>query len=159
MTVRDRIAHLLRAHDAPFTPIDHEYSETSREVAAARGTPLHIGGKSLVLKLGSSDGRFAVFAVSGARRTQSRLIRRALGVKRMRFATKEELLQLTGLVPGCVPPFGRPVFDLPLYVDQSIADNDEIAFSVGLHTASFRMATADYLRAAQPEAVFPFSRD
>lgn len=158
MTVRDRITTLLRAHSAPFTTIEHEHAETSEEVAAARGTPLHIGGKSLVLKLGSSGDRFAVFAVSGARRTQSRLIRAALGVKRMRFATHDELLQLTGLTPGCVPPFGRPVFELQLYVDQSIADNDEIAFSAGLHTASFRMATADYLRAAKPDRVFAFSR-
>lgn len=76
----------------------------------------------------------------------------------MRFATAEELLALTGLTPGCVPPFGHPIFDIPLYVDRSIVDNDEIAFSAGLHTASIRMRTADYLRAAQPAATFSFSQ-
>jgi len=158
MTVSDRIAALLREQSAPFERIEHAESRTSEEVAAARGTPLAIGGKSLVMKLDAGDDDFGLFVVSAARRTQSRALRRRLGLRRFRFATPAELLSLTGLTPGCVPPFGRPVLDLPLYVDQSIADNDEIAFSVGLHTVSFRMATADYLRAAKPVAVFPFSR-
>ena len=158
MDVQDRIQALLRGHSLPFSAIDHRHAQTSEQVAAARGTPLHIGGKSLILRVGGqTPPDFRLFVVSGARRTRSRDIRRFLGIKRMRFATAEELLALTGLTPGCVPPFGRPIFDIPLYVDQSIADNDEIAFSAGQHTRSIQMKTVDYLRAAQPAAIFSFS--
>jgi len=49
----------------------------------------------------------------------------------LRFASREELLELTGLVPGSVPPFGRPILPFPLYVDTGIAANDRIAFNAG----------------------------
>jgi prolyl-tRNA editing enzyme YbaK/EbsC (Cys-tRNA(Pro) deacylase) len=71
----------------------------------------------------------------------------------LRFATPEELRALTGLVPGCVPPFGRPILDLPLYVDESVLANDRIAFNAGLLTESFIMATADWRRAVTIEKI------
>jgi Ala-tRNA(Pro) deacylase len=155
MAVIDRIQALLQEHRAPHTLIEHTRADSALTAAAARGASLHIGGKSLVMKVGRDD--FRLFVISGACRTDGRALRRFLGASRMRFATKDELLALTGLEPGCVPPFGRPVLDLPLYVDQSIADNDQIAFSPGVHTASMIMSTRDYLRAAQPVAIFPFA--
>lgn len=68
----------------------------------------------------------------------------------MRFATRDELLELTGLEPGSIPPFGRPMIDLDLYVDQSIVDNDKIAFNAGSLTDSIIMSTKDYLEIAKP---------
>ncbi|MEL6341666.1 MAG: YbaK/EbsC family protein [Myxococcota bacterium] len=156
MTVLNQIAALLDAAAVAYTRIDHPPTTTAKEAADARNLPMSLGGKSLVMKLGTSDD-FAVFAVSGDRKTKSSLIRRALGVQRFRFATRDELHSLTGLVPGCVPPFGRPIFDLPLYVDQRIAGNERIAFSPGRHDVSFLMSVADYLSVAQPERIFPFS--
>ena len=153
MSVLSRIETLLTG--LPVQRIEHAPITTSQEAARLRGTPLAIGGKSLVMKVG---GVFGVFVISAARQSQGRLVRQHFGASRLRFATRDELLQLTGLTPGCVPPFGRPIFDLPLYVEQSIADNDRIAFSAGSHTTSMVMSVADYLATARPEAVFSFAR-
>jgi len=38
----------------------------------------------------------------------------------------------SGLVPGSVPPFGRPIVDLDLFVDTSIAENEMIALTVAV---------------------------
>ncbi len=141
--------------DVPHRRIVHDPISGAQDAAELRGTPLVIGGKALVMKV---DGMFAVFAISAARSSQGRMIRRHFGASRLRFATKGELLSLTGLTPGCVPPLGRPIFDLPLFVDQSIADNDRIAFSAGSHTVSLELAVPDYLAIARPEAIFSFAR-
>jgi len=98
-----------------------------------------------------------MFVVSAARRTDAKAIRAFLGARRLRFATPDELLNVTGLTPGCVPPFGRPIFDVPLYVDESIVQNRQIAFSAGDHEVSIIMDTRDYLTVAKPDAVFRFS--
>jgi Ala-tRNA(Pro) deacylase len=148
-----RIEALLA--DAPHSVARHEATFTAEAAAAARGTPLAIGGKSLVMKVGD---RFALFVLSGAAVLHGRKIQKHLRVRRLRFASRDELMQLTGLEPGCVPPFGAPIFDLPLYVDPSITANDRIAFNPGAHTVSMVMQTADYLRIAQPEDVFKFTR-
>jgi Ala-tRNA(Pro) deacylase len=154
VAVLARIESLLA--DVPHQRLDHPPIATAQDAVRLRGTPLSIGGKSLVMKV---DGRFAVFVISAARRSQGRLIRQHFKASRLRFATPSELLTLTGLTPGCIPPFGHPVLDLPLYVDQSIVDNAQIAFSAGRHTISIVMATADYLAVARPEAVLAFGRD
>ena len=158
MTVRERIEAHLKEVGAAYQLLDHAHAKTSETVAAARGTPLNWGGKSLVFKLGKKDG-FAVFAVNAHRAINSKAIRRHLGVSRLRFARPEELMELTGLTPGCVPPFGHPIFDLPLYVDSYLPTQEDIAFSIGSHTTSVTMKTAAYLAAAKPVAIFDYSEE
>ena len=77
-------------------------------------------------------------------------------MKSLRFATADELMDLTGLVPGSVPPFGEPVLPFPLFVDESIEANDRIAFNAGSLTDSVVLSIVDYLRVAGGE-IFRFS--
>ena len=149
-TVRDRILAWLEATGTPHTRLDHAETFTAAEAAAARGRSQDIGGKALVLVL--EDGSACVLALSAARRTDNQRLRRTPRC-RLRFATPEELLALTGLTPGCVPPLGAPIFALPLYVDQSLLAQPQVAFTPGDHSLSVFLATADYLRLAAPTAV------
>ena len=73
-------------------------------------------------------------------------MRKAAGCKTTRFATEAEVLEVTGCVPGAVPPFGS-LWGLQTFVDSSLKEQgDSINFNSGLRTASIRMGTADYLR-------------
>ena len=56
-----------------------------------------------------------------------------------------------------MPPFGRPVFDLPLYVDAVTAEQALIAFTLADHEKSAIMATADWLDVVQPTAIADLS--
>ena len=47
----------------------------------------------------------------------------------------EELREMTGLVPGSIPPFGHPILPFDLYVDTGVCDNRRIAFNVESATA------------------------
>ncbi len=153
MTTLDRIKQLLTAQAIPFRTLHHQATRTSEESAAVRGESLAVGAKAIVMKVG---GRFALFVISAARRIDGRKIRAFLGVKKTRFATPEELMDLTGLAPGSVPPLGRPILDMDLYVDTSVEANDRVAFNAGSLTDSIIMSVDDYLRVARPE-VFMFA--
>lgn len=144
------IIKLLDDADVEYQHISHEPTPTSQDAARVRGVSLEIGGKSLLLK---ADDRFHLFVFSGARRLDSNAARAVLGVRKSRFATAKELYDLTGLVPGSVPPFGRPILPVPLYVDHSIVNNDRIAFNAGSLTDSIIMTTAAYQQVATIEAV------
>lgn len=148
------IVELLREHQVQFVHVHHAPVRTSEQAAAARGEPLEIGGKALVIKV---DKEFALFVLSAAARLEARAVKRHLGARDLRFASPDELMTLTGLVPGSVPPFGRPVLPLPLYADPSIFENRRIAFNAGSLEDSIVMATSDYRGVAQPE-VFGFRR-
>jgi prolyl-tRNA editing enzyme YbaK/EbsC (Cys-tRNA(Pro) deacylase) len=151
----DRIRRFLEEQGVEYREAGHGPTRTSREAADARGESIRIGGKAIVAKV---DKRFHLFVLSAALELDSRAICRHLKAQRFRFAHKEELMELTGLVPGCVPPFGRPILDLDLYVDRSIMENDRIAFNAGSLTDSMIMDRADYVRIAEPLEIFSFSR-
>ena len=149
-----RIVALLEEHDVPFGHVRHAPVRTSEQAAAARGEPLEIGGKALVIRV---DGDFALFVLSAAARLDNRALKRYFGAKDVRFASPDELVSLTGLVPGSVPPFERPVLPLPLYADPAVFDNRRIAFNAGSLKDSLAIATSDYRRVAKPE-VFRFHK-
>ncbi|MCK4591601.1 MAG: hypothetical protein KAT86_07585, partial [Candidatus Latescibacteria bacterium] len=79
----------------------HEPTRTSAEAAEARGEDISIGGKAIVLKV---DGSFKLFVLSASRKLNSSEIKEYFQAKKLRFASQEELLEITGLVPGSVPP-------------------------------------------------------
>jgi len=148
------IRDLLDQRGISYRAIHHEPTYTSEQAAKARGESVRIGGKALLIKTAEV---FRLFVMSAALKLDNAAMRHKFGTRRTRFATREELKDLTGLVPGCVPPFGEPILPFPLYVDESILANDRIAFNAGSLTDSIIMPVEDYLRIAQPTEVFRFS--
>ena len=144
------ILELLDGEGISYRRISHEPTRTSEDSARARGAALETGGKALLLKAGEA---FSVFVLSAALKLDSSAVKKRLGVKSLRFATADELMDLTGLVPGSVPPFGEPVLPFPLFVDESIGANDRIAFNAGSLTDSVVLSTVDYLRDAGGELI------
>jgi Ala-tRNA(Pro) deacylase len=59
-------------------------------------------------------------------------------------------LELTGLAPGSIPPFGS-LFGLPTLCDERLGENEVINFNAGDHGISVSMTYADYVRAEKPE--------
>jgi Ala-tRNA(Pro) deacylase len=155
MTPADRLHALLAASGLPHAVLDHAEAVSGRDAAAARGTPLGIGGKSLVLKIDRVG--LAVLVVGSDRRVDGRALRKALGVQRYRFLAADELEALVGLSPGAVPPFGRPVVDATLFVGEDLLAREEIAFAAASRTRSIRMASADWRAVAQPTVVPSFT--
>jgi Ala-tRNA(Pro) deacylase len=147
-TVFDRLQERLRESGAAFTVLRHEPVFTSEQAAAVRGTSLASGAKALIVKAGD---RFVLLVVPADRKLDSRKARTSLGVKALRFATPEEVLELTGLRPGSIPPFGS-LFALQTYCDPALAANESINFNAGDHAISVQMAHAGYLSVEQPTA-------
>ncbi len=142
-SVTTRLRTWLDSENVTYRYVEHEPTRTSEESAAARGESLEIGAKALLLK---ADDDFVLVVLSAALKLDSHAARKFLGASRLRFATKDELDAITGLPSGAVPPFGPPLFELPLYIDRSVTGNDKAAFNAGSLTCSIVMPTADYLR-------------
>jgi Ala-tRNA(Pro) deacylase len=145
--VNEALHTLLRETGVDYRTVRHEPTPTSADSARARGEELKVGGKALVIKTGDD---FRLFVLSAACSLDSATLKRHFGVKKTRFADAGELERLTGLVPGAVPPFGRPILPLDLFVDPSVLANERIAFNAGLLTESIIMPVADYVRVASP---------
>ena len=137
---------LLRQAGAAFTEREHEAVRTSEEAAAVRGAPLHSGAKALVLK---AADRFLLAVLPADCSLDSRALRGVAGTRRIRFANRKELLELTGLTPGAVPPFGS-LFGMETVCDPRLADNGQINFNAGSHRHSVQIAYADWQAIERP---------
>ena len=158
VTIDHIVNHLHALGITDYRRVEHPPTRTSAESAAVRGEPMEIGAKALLLKADNTS--FMLFVMSAARQLNSRAIKDHFNIKRFRFATREELHEMTGLVPGCVPPFGPPIMPFPLHVDTSILTLDRVAFNAATLTESIIMPREAYLRAAAPadDAIFNFTR-
>lgn len=154
-SVHTMIRSILDQRGIAYRVVHHEPTRTSEESAKARGEDISIGGKAILMKV---DDMFALFVLSAAKKIDSQKIKVRFHAKKLRFATAEELSNLTGLVPGSVPPFGKPVFPFDLYVDTSVQQNEKIAFNAGSLTDSIIMQTENYFSIAQPE-IFEFAEN
>lgn len=145
-TIFSRLEQRLAQAGVPFDVLRHEPVFTSEEAARVRGTALASGAKALVCK---ADEAFVMFVMPADRRLESKLVRKQCGVRSLRFATREEVEQLTGLAPGSIPPFGS-LFSLGTWCDEQLAVQERINFNAGDHSISISLAYADYLAVETP---------
>ena len=143
----ERLESFLTGKQVAFDVLRHAPVFTSEEAARARGTTLSSGAKALVCK---ADERFLLIVLPADRKLASKPARRTLGIKSLRFATREEVEQLTDLTPGSIPPFGS-LFGLETWCDENLSAQERINFNAGDHAISINMTYADYIAAEQPQ--------
>lgn len=141
MTPFEKIIELLDKNKLEYKTAEHEPTPTSEIAAKVRGVPLESGAKALVIKVGE---KFVLCVLSAAKRLDHKKIMKLLKKTKSRFASEEELFNLTGLKPGSIPPFGQ-IFNLPTLIDHSIKEQEIINFNAGSLTKSITMKGKDYL--------------
>jgi prolyl-tRNA editing enzyme YbaK/EbsC (Cys-tRNA(Pro) deacylase) len=142
MSVTDRLVKLLTDAGIEYRLMRHEPVRTSEDAARVRGTPLEAGAKALVVRAGD---RHVHLVLPAHRRVDNAAVRAILDTRSVRFVTPDELVQLTGCLPGAVPPFGN-LFGLPVLVDEQLAARDMIAFNAGDNAVSITMRADDFVR-------------
>ena len=160
MTIFDNIQALLKQENIPFKILHHPPTYTSEQSAEYRGEALSTGAKAIVYKI---EKTFYLFVMPANRKLDNKKIKayfkfNGKRAKKTRFATAEELLDLTGLISGSVPPFGHPILPFELFVDDSIMENEKVAFNAGSLTDSVIMQRAAYLSVANA-TLFDFTLD
>lgn len=153
MTIANRVRAHLEENDVPYRHSSHEPAYTAQEVAEAEHVPGRQVAKSVIL----TDGEAYVMAVLPAtRKIRLDRIREAAGNESLRLATESEF---GDLFPGCelgaMAPFGN-LYDVPVFVDQALREDESITFNAGTHSDALTMAYGDFERLVEP-AVADFS--
>lgn len=152
----NQIITLLNTNNIQFETFEHEPVRTSEEAAKVRtGYSLEQGAKALIVraKVSNQDKHFVMIVVPGDKRFDNQKLKKLLGAKDVRFATEEEVGEITkGILPGGVPPFGN-LFGLHVYVDRNLFDHPKIIFNAGDKRFSIGMSSADYKQLIKPVVV------
>lgn len=155
MNVTERLRDYLKQHEVQYKELSHPPSETCEISAKNRGEDIKIGGKCLLFK---DKHDFRLFVISASRQVDSKKVRKILKSSKLRFATHEELMEHCGVVSGALPPFGKTFFPFDLFIDESIFENEKIAFNAGDLSISFILDINDYKKVVSP-TICSFGRD
>jgi Ala-tRNA(Pro) deacylase len=133
----------------------HSQAFTMQEVAAALRVPGRQVAKVVMVR---SNGEMAMLVLPAPYRLDFAKVRAVLGAKKVTLAEEEDFADLfPDCDTGAMPPFGN-LYDVPTYVDQALAGEEDIVFRIGTHRETMKVAYADYARLAQP-TVGEFARE
>ena len=145
-----QVTEHLQAHGVPFEPITHPPAGTSIAEAGALGIDASEVVKTVAVR---AAGGYALMAVPATRRLDMHLVQAAVGDRRARLATEEELLRdFPGVELGALPPLGS-LLGAPLFVDQEVLQHETVVFAAGSQTESVQLKTADLLQHEQVTAL------
>lgn len=147
-----KIKSLLEENGFWFECFEHEPVRTSEEASKIRtGYSLEQGTKTLIVKCYKNDGDFfTMLIVRGSDKFDEKKVKDLLGIKEFRFATEQEVGEITGgVLPGGVPPFGN-LFGLKVFVDKAVLKNEKVVFNAGDKRFSIGMHSKDWLKLVRP---------
>jgi len=154
MGCKERLEQYLREQSVPFQVQHHPETFTAQELAASE----HVSGKSVAkVVMVLADGQLVMLALPAPDHVDLAKVRTLLGARDVRLAGEADFASwFPDCEVGAMPPFGH-LYELALYLDESLVDDGTIYFQAGTHTDTISMSFADYQRLAHP-AIAVFAR-
>jgi Ala-tRNA(Pro) deacylase len=142
------LMEFLDANRVKYTTITHSTAYTSQEIAATT----HIRGqelaKTVIVKV---DGHMAMAVLPAAYQVNLSALRAVVGANNLSLATEAEF---KGLFPECetgaMSPFGN-IYGMPVFVEESLTRDREIAFNAGTHKELIQLAYEDFAQLVHPK--------
>jgi Ala-tRNA(Pro) deacylase len=130
-----------------YQVISHVPAFSAHSVALAAHIPDSELAKTLLLR---ADEQYWMAVLRGDHHLNQKLVKHALEAKHVSLATEEELsVFFPDCEVGAMPPFGK-LYALPVVVDKSLTEDDDIVFNACTHSQSVKMKFADYERLVRP---------
>jgi Ala-tRNA(Pro) deacylase len=145
-----KVRAFLDEHHIKFVVISHSKAYTAQGIAAIA----HIRGqelaKTVIVKL---DGALAMAVLPASYQVDLLALKKVVGVKDASLASEREFKQhFPDCETGAMPPFGN-LYGIPVYVDETLTRDQEIAFNAGTHFELIRMDYEDFDRLVEPEVM------
>jgi Ala-tRNA(Pro) deacylase len=146
--------HYLKKNSVRYEVIEHAPAFTAHEAAVVSQVPDKDLAKTLIVQ---TENKYCMVVMPADHRLDEHLLSKAIKAKHLHLAQEEDLKPL---FPDCelgsMPPFGN-LYALPVFIDKSLTNDDEIVFHACSHTKSIRLKMNDYLGLVKP-VIAEFSR-
>ena len=147
MAVVPTVQEFLRRANVPYAVFPHARAYTAQEEAAVTHVPGRDWAKAVVCFVDGEPIQAVVPADLEVDLDRLAIVARASSI---RLAGEDELRWLyPDCERGAMPPLG-PLYRQMVYVDEALADEDEIVFNAGTHGDAVRMRFADFAAIAHP---------
>jgi Ala-tRNA(Pro) deacylase len=142
-----KIKEFLDTNKIKYVIIQHSPAYTAQEIAAAA----HISGKELaktvMIKI---EGKLAMAVLPASYKISFDQLKAALDVNDVKLAYEQEFMdKFPDCEVGAMPPFGN-LYGFEVYVAESLAEDEEIAFNACSHTELVKMRFDDFEKLIKP---------
>lgn len=144
------LMEFLDRHNVRYVVVSHSPAYTAQGIAGLT----HISGKELaktvIVKL---DGKLVMTVLPAMLKVDLVLLKRATRAKTVALAAEEDFQdRFPECETGAMPPFGN-LYGIPVFADESLAKDKEIAFNAGSHRELIRMSWADFEKLVEPKVI------
>ncbi len=145
-----KLKAVLDEHNIKYITIKHSSAYTAQEIASKA----HISGKevakTVMIKI---DGKMAMAVLPASYQIDFKMLEQVFGSSKISLATEEEFKYMfPDCEVGAMPPFGN-LYDLKVYVAETLAEDKMIAFNAGTHTEMIQMQYEDFKKLVQPHVL------
>ncbi len=143
----EKLKDYLDKNKVKYVSIRHSTAYSASAVAASA----HVKGKNLaktvIVKL---DGKIVMAVLPSKYRVDLEQLRTATLSGSAELATEAELEKaFPNCEEGAMPPFGN-LYSVPVYVEKSLAEDEEIAFNACSHSELIQLSYEDFARMVKP---------
>jgi Ala-tRNA(Pro) deacylase len=145
-----KLKDFLDDNKVKYQTISHSTAYTAQQIAASAHIPGKEVAKTVMVKI---DDRMAMAVLPASYKVDFDLLRDVVKTKNVALATEREFKDLfPDCEIGAMPPFGN-LWDMDVYVAESLLDDEEIAFNAGSHTELIKLSMNDYARLVKPKVL------
>jgi Cys-tRNA(Pro) deacylase len=136
------IPHQVFRHEAPVTSFE--------QAAADRNQKPEQVVRSILFQIRPEE--FLLVLVAGPSQIDWKKLRQLVKRSRLRMATEDEVLDVTGYRVGTVSPFGLKN-QVKILIDKSVLEEEEISLGSGVRNTAIFMKSVDLRRALEDSEV------
>lgn len=145
-----KLKDFLNDHKVKYVTIKHSTAYTTQEIAASAHIPGKEMAKTVIIKV---DGKMAMAVLPASNKIDFALLKKSIGAKNIQLASEQEFeYTFPQCDVGAMPPFGN-LYDMEVYVAESLTEDEEIAFNAGSHSELMKVAYKDFERLVNPKIV------
>jgi Ala-tRNA(Pro) deacylase len=146
----NKLREYLDSHNVRYEIIPHFESFTAQGTAASAHIPGRELAKTVMVKL---DDRIVMAVLPASFKVNFHQLKEAAGAEKAELAKEGEFNQIfPGCEVGAMPPFGN-LYGVDVFVAESLAEDERIAFNAGSHVELIRMSYKDFERVVKPRVI------
>lgn len=145
--VVEKLKDFLEENEVRYDTLTHSEAYTAQEAAAAAHVPGKAVAKVVMVKV---DGDMAMVVLPATFQVSLERLEHVTGAGHVELAGEDEFRGLFPTCePGAMPPFGN-LWDMQVFVDRHLREDERIAFPAGNHHELVRLAYSDFEALVNP---------
>lgn len=145
-----KIKDFLDKNHIKYVSLKHSPAYTAQEIAAKS----HVSGKEMaktvIVKI---NGDPAMAVLPASYKVDFEALTKVTGSDNVSLAGEEEFKTMfPDCEVGAMPPFGN-LYEMDVYVAETLSDDEEIVFNAGTHSELIRMTYRDFEKLVKPKVL------